>query len=147
MVIGRCESLEEAFSREDASREDREADETERTRYSAEGPVTRHFSRAPAGGLRGKAPAARKHSPAFTLKLAGNAWELKTSAFCSARMEQTSDYSGQTVASLIDWDSDEFGVLIDYGNGEWWKYRVGSRDDARRELERIGLPKPRRPFC
>jgi hypothetical protein len=62
-------------------------------------------------------------------------------------VEHTSDYSGHTVASLIDWDSEEFGVFIDYGNGEWRKYRVGSRDDARRELERIGLPKPRRPFC
>jgi hypothetical protein len=63
MVIGRSESLEEALSREDACREDRKADETERTRYPAEGPFARYFSRAPAGGLRLRTVGPKKPVP------------------------------------------------------------------------------------
>jgi hypothetical protein len=52
----------------------------------------------------------------------------------------------RTVASTVARDADEFGVLIDYGNGEGRKYRVGTRDEARKELECIGFDKPGRPF-
>jgi hypothetical protein len=55
--------------------------------------------------------------------------------------------TGRPVASIVSWDAEDFGILIDYGEGEWRKYRVGTRDEARKELERIGFINPGRPFC
>ncbi len=63
--------------------------------------------------------------------------ELKSTEFCSAKMEQ----AGRTVASIVIWDCDDFGILVDYGHGEWRKYRVGTRDEALKELRRIGFEK------
>ncbi len=57
-------------------------------------------------------------------------------------MEPPDELLSRTVANVIDWGAEEFGVLIDYGNGEWRKYRVGTRDEALRELARIGFYKP-----
>jgi hypothetical protein len=47
------------------------------------------------------------------------------------------ELTGGTVASIVTWEGDEFGILIDYGKGEWRKYRVGTRAEAIKELERL----------
>jgi len=57
---------------------------------------------------------------------------------------QSKEAPGRSVVSIVSWDAEELGILIDYGKGEWRKYRVGTRDEARKELERIGFDKPRR---
>jgi hypothetical protein len=43
--------------------------------------------------------------------------------------------TGVTVA-LAAWAEDEFGVLVDYGDGTWRKYRVGTREQASAEAKR-----------
>jgi hypothetical protein len=48
---------------------------------------------------------------------------------------------GRTTASVVAWESDEFGILIDYGDGQWRKYRVGTRQETLKELQRLGLDK------
>ncbi len=73
--------------------------------------------------------------------------ELNVRAPCLAFMEHATHEPGRTVVSIVSWDAEEFGILIDYGKGEWRKYRVGSRDEAQKELERIGFDKPGHPFC
>ncbi len=51
------------------------------------------------------------------------------------------EHVGRTIASIVSWDAGEFGILMDYGCGEWRRYRVGSRDEALKELQRIGFDK------
>jgi len=48
-------------------------------------------------------------------------------------MDQTSG----TVASIVALEGDEFGILVDYGEGEWRKYPVGTRAEAIKELQRL----------
>ncbi len=43
----------------------------------------------------------------------------------------------RTSASIVAWDADEFGILIDYGDGQWRKYRVGTRQETLKELQRL----------
>jgi hypothetical protein len=43
----------------------------------------------------------------------------------------------RTTASIVAWESDEFGILIDYGEGQWRKYRVGTRQETLKELQRL----------
>jgi hypothetical protein len=38
---------------------------------------------------------------------------------------------------VIAWEGDQFGILIEFGNGHWLKYLVGSRNEAEKELARI----------
>ncbi len=45
--------------------------------------------------------------------------------------------TNRTVASIVAWDGDDFAIFIDYGGGEWRKYRVGSRGAAIKELQRL----------
>jgi hypothetical protein len=47
----------------------------------------------------------------------------------------------RTVASIVSWDADDFGILIEYGDGEWRKYRVGTRAEAIQELQRLSFDK------
>ncbi len=47
----------------------------------------------------------------------------------------------RTTASVVSWNSDEFGVLIDYGDGQWRKYRVGTHQEALKELQRLSFDK------
>jgi hypothetical protein len=39
--------------------------------------------------------------------------------------------------AVVVWDQQDFGLLLDYGDGTWRKYRVGTRDEARKEMERL----------
>ncbi len=45
----------------------------------------------------------------------------------------------RAVARIVAWEGDEFGILVDYGEGQWRKYRVGTLTEARKELERLCL--------
>ena len=63
--------------------------------------------------------------------------ELSSVAFSSADMASTD----RTVARIVTWEGDEFGILVNYGEGQWRKYRVGTLKEARKELERLCLDK------
>ena len=54
------------------------------------------------------------------------------------------DRTSGTVASIVAWEGDEFGILVDYGEGEWRKYRVGTRAKAIKELQRLSSDKRER---
>ncbi len=51
------------------------------------------------------------------------------------------DRTGRTVASIVAWEDDEFGILVEYGEGQWRKYRVGTRQEALQELQRLSSDK------
>ena len=50
-------------------------------------------------------------------------------------------FQSRTVASIVSWDGDDFEILIDYGDGQWRKYRVGTRAQALQELQRLSFDK------
>jgi hypothetical protein len=45
--------------------------------------------------------------------------------------------SSLTNARVVPCDDGEWGILIDYGDGTWCKYSVGSRKEANNELARL----------
>jgi hypothetical protein len=53
----------------------------------------------------------------------------------------STNLQNRTVASIVSWDGDDFGILIEYGGGQWRKYRVGTRAQALQELQRLSFDK------
>jgi hypothetical protein len=56
------------------------------------------------------------------------------------------DRSGRTVVRIVAWEEDVFGILVDYDDGGWRKYRVGTIEQARKELERLSFEKRQRYY-
>jgi hypothetical protein len=54
------------------------------------------------------------------------------------------DDTDEAIATVIRWDRDAYGILIDYGSGSWRSYFVGSHDEAQQERARMTLVFARR---
>jgi hypothetical protein len=78
--------------------------------------------------------------PRLSALLHGKSLELHACGVCLTPMSSP-DLESRAVASIVAWDQDDFAILIDYGHGEWRKYLVGTRDEALKELQRIGFDK------
>jgi hypothetical protein len=48
--------------------------------------------------------------------------------------------------TVIPWDGDDWGIFVDYGSGNWRRYRVGTRPQAEEEMRRLIFDKRERKF-